>query len=310
MDIEKISFTEIKKSISVQALLEHYKLFANLKPKKGGYRGSCPLHNSKGSASFHVSTAKNAFYCFGCKRGGSILDFVATRENVSLVEASRLLVGWFGLESEQTGARPDPSVVETEPDAQDEENAINAVLRFPGLKGLDTEHSYLRELGIPSETVAHFEAGFCRRGMMKGRVAIPWHNRAGGLIGYAGLDPQSGEFLHPDNLSPHVEVYNLHRQEPGAPLVVVSMYIDVWRLHVAGIENAVALWDGRLTRHQEQLLEEFKPERLLLLQTTHQHLHAVTDRMNDRFFTGTESCRKAQTWLVMWLTVSLKTESC
>ena len=68
------------------------------------------------------------------------------------------------------------------------------------------------------------------------------------------------------------------------PLVVVSDYLDVWRLQAAGATNTVALLDGRLSRHQEQLLEVFNPASLLLLQTTIRDLHSVSDRLMEQFF--------------------------
>ena len=96
---------------------------------------------------------------------------------------------------------PENGDVEPEPDSEDEEHAINTLLRFH-LKTLDTGHSSLRELGLEPETVEHFGSGFCRKGLMKDRVAIALHNQADELIGYAGLDPASGAYQHPENLSP------------------------------------------------------------------------------------------------------------
>jgi len=54
----------------------------------------CPFH-SEHDPSFKVNTAgethEHFFYCFGCKRGGSILDFVQFAEGVEVVEATQLL---------------------------------------------------------------------------------------------------------------------------------------------------------------------------------------------------------------------------
>ncbi len=48
--------------------------------------------------------------------------------------------------------------------------------------------------------------------------------------------------------------------------------------------NVVCLLDGRLGRHQEQILEEFNPERLLFLQTTDRDLYSIGERLSDRFY--------------------------
>jgi DNA primase len=63
---------------------------------------------------------------------------------------------------------------------------INAPLDFE-LKGLDAEHPYLLNRGFTPETMEHFGLGFCSRGLLKGRLAIPLQDHCGQIIGYAGL---------------------------------------------------------------------------------------------------------------------------
>ena len=284
MSLNTVSLKEVKEAVGIVQVVEHYELLAGLSPKKDGYRGPCPFHKSGASRSFHISTSKNVYYCFGCKRGGNILDFVAETEDVSLPEAAKLIAGWFKVGIACPPQDSPSATPSEEPDEEDQASPINEPLSFAGLKNLNPAHASLSERGITAETASHFEGGFCQKGLMKNRVAIPIHNSTGQLIGYAGLDPESSTYKHPTNLYPWQEVYNLHRQEPGSRLVVVSDYLDVWRLHVVGVENVVAILDGRLSRHQEQRLEAFKPDRLLLLQTGHRELRGVADRLLDRFF--------------------------
>ena len=66
-----------------------------------------------------------------------------------------------------------------------ESKATNAPLDF-ALKDLNVEHPYLLGRGFTKETIAYFGVGFCSRGMLKNRVAIPLHSSAGELIGYSG----------------------------------------------------------------------------------------------------------------------------
>ena len=49
---------------------------------------------------------------------------------------------------------------------------VNAPLDF-SLKNLDPDHPYLSGRGFTKETIEKFELGFCSRGLMKDRVAIP-----------------------------------------------------------------------------------------------------------------------------------------
>ena len=94
---EWVSFAELRGRVSMENILGHYGLIGNLKPQKGGDElvGLCPFHGeTKGS--FHTSLSKNAWQCFGCKRHGNILDFVAAKEEVDIRQAAALMIqGWF-----------------------------------------------------------------------------------------------------------------------------------------------------------------------------------------------------------------------
>ncbi len=60
--------------------------------KKDGrrYWGLCPFHHEK-TASFSVNPDLNLYYCFGCKAGGNVVQFVMEMERVSFMEAVKLL---------------------------------------------------------------------------------------------------------------------------------------------------------------------------------------------------------------------------
>ncbi len=56
--------------------------------KKNGHRyvGLCPFHNEK-TPSFNVDGQKQVYYCFGCKAGGSVIQFVMDIERMEFAEA-------------------------------------------------------------------------------------------------------------------------------------------------------------------------------------------------------------------------------
>ncbi len=60
--------------------------------KKNGhrYQGLCPFHNEK-TASFSVDEQKQLYHCFGCKAGGSVIQFVMEIERLSFPEAVAFL---------------------------------------------------------------------------------------------------------------------------------------------------------------------------------------------------------------------------
>lgn len=64
--------------------------YLQLKRAGSSWRGLCPFHQEK-TPSFHVSPAKQAFYCFGCGAGGSVFRFVQDYEHVDFPEAVRRL---------------------------------------------------------------------------------------------------------------------------------------------------------------------------------------------------------------------------
>lgn len=65
---------------------------AYLPLKKDGrrYWGLCPFHHEK-TASFSVNPDLNLYYCFGCKAGGNVVQFVMEMERISYMEAVKLL---------------------------------------------------------------------------------------------------------------------------------------------------------------------------------------------------------------------------
>lgn len=70
--------------------------YTTLSERGGRYWGLCPFHNEK-TPSFSVSREKQLYYCFGCKQGGNVTNFVMKTENLSFGEAVELLARRAGL---------------------------------------------------------------------------------------------------------------------------------------------------------------------------------------------------------------------
>lgn len=71
--------------------------------KKEGnrYNANCPLHTEK-TPSFFVYEEKNKakFKCFGCNKGGDIIDFIQEKENISKYEALKVIYNNLHLQLE------------------------------------------------------------------------------------------------------------------------------------------------------------------------------------------------------------------
>ena len=75
--------------------------------KKSGSNmfGLCPFHSEK-TPSFSVSPDKQIFYCFGCKKGGGVINFIMDIENLPFPDAVRFLAKRAGMEvPEEEGDR-------------------------------------------------------------------------------------------------------------------------------------------------------------------------------------------------------------
>ena len=53
---------------------------------------NCPIHTEK-TPSCVIYHNQNSFYCYGCHVGGSVIDFVMARDEVSIKEAVKMLTG-------------------------------------------------------------------------------------------------------------------------------------------------------------------------------------------------------------------------
>ena len=71
--------------------------YVNLKRSGSNLFGLCPFHGEK-TASFSVAPDKGIFYCFGCHKGGSVINFEMEIEGLSYPDAVRALAKRAGME--------------------------------------------------------------------------------------------------------------------------------------------------------------------------------------------------------------------
>lgn len=64
--------------------------YVALQRKGGNLFGLCPFHNEK-TPSFSVSPDKQIYHCFGCKKGGGVINFIMEIESLTFPEAVRFL---------------------------------------------------------------------------------------------------------------------------------------------------------------------------------------------------------------------------
>ena len=123
------------------------------------YKGLCPFHQEK-TGSFHVSPAKQFFYCYGCKVGGNAIDFVMKRDRVEFIDALRTLGEQAGIPMPTRGGAGNEKASER----QVMLDACSAACAFFEKSLAHPEwgaaaRGYLEKRGIGGESVKRFQVG-------------------------------------------------------------------------------------------------------------------------------------------------------
>jgi hypothetical protein len=92
-----LDFKEIKARVDVRPVLEYFGILEHLEARGAELVGWCPLGREHGKAdSFSFNIEKKSFQCFACKARGSVLDFVAKHQGVSLRDAAKVALEILG----------------------------------------------------------------------------------------------------------------------------------------------------------------------------------------------------------------------
>jgi DNA primase len=276
-----VDFKAVKAAITMEQVLKHYGLLDTFKRSGDNLSGPCPIHKGSNPTQFRVSLSKNVWNCFSeCKHGGNALDFIAKMENVNIHAAAHKAIEWFHLDPDAMSAdseqeagepsaapksddapRPRPA---TPPAPAPEANVPNKPLKFR-LDKLAQDHPSIAARGLTRETIIDFGVGFCGKGMMADRIAIPIHNPDGEVVAYAGRWPEeeapegTPKYKLPQGFRKSLELFNIDRakQEPAEkPLVIVEGFFGAMWLHQHGCRKVVALMGSTMSVAQEELIKK------------------------------------------------------
>jgi DNA primase len=277
-----VSFKAIKAVITMEQVLTHYGLMEKFKRKGDSLNGPCPIHKGTNPTQFRVSVSKNIFNCFSeCKHGGNVLDFIAKMEDVSIHAAALKAVEWFNIAPEIAAGNSDEDqeqptvapkaertpaskpVAKKPSEPEDATSGPNKPLKFR-LEKLERSHAYLTGRGLTTETLVDFGAGYCAKGMMAGRIAIPIHNLNGEVVAYAGrlvgeATDEDPKYKLPPGFRKSLELFNIDRagnESPERPLVIVEGFFDCMKLHQHGHRKTVALMGSSMSAAQEELIRK------------------------------------------------------
>ena len=74
---------ELEEKNSIEDVVGQY---VTLTRRGSNLFGLCPFHNEK-TASFSVAPEKGIFYCFGCHKGGGVVNFIMEIEGLDYPDA-------------------------------------------------------------------------------------------------------------------------------------------------------------------------------------------------------------------------------
>lgn len=209
---------ELRSRTSLEEVVSEY---VPLKQKGRRYWGCCPFHNEK-TPSFSVDTESQLYYCFGCHKGGTVIQFVMDMERMEFMDAVRYLADRAHMEVPQLTPRQGaPAASRDERERMYEANrdaarffydtlwsgegaeALNYLygrglndsdIRRFGLgaspKGRDALTAHLNGKGYDSPLLV--KAGLCvykdgrHIDMFRGRVMFPIINAQGRVLGFGG----------------------------------------------------------------------------------------------------------------------------
>ena len=145
----------------------------DLKRRGANLLGLCPFHNEK-TPSFTVSQSKGIYKCFGCGKGGNVVNFVMEHEHLSYPDALRHLAGRYNVEVEEEELSPEQQ------EQLNERESLAIVLAYAqqyfseqlteSEEGRSVGLSYLKERGFREDTITSFQLGYCPEKMQHLRI--------------------------------------------------------------------------------------------------------------------------------------------
>ncbi len=265
--------------------------------KKSGSNmfGLCPFHSEK-TPSFSVSPDKQIYHCFGCGKGGGVINFIMEIENLSFPEAVEFLAKRAGMQ-----------MPEEENDRESKKRSRMLALNRDAAKFFYEQLSspqgaaareYMARRRIGGATAKNFgigfapdtwdslekamrakgysdfemfDAGLVRNGKKGGyydtfrnRLMFPVIDVRGNVIGFSGRILGDGEPKYMNspetlvfNKSRNLFALNLAKKSKSGYIILSEGNIDVVSLHQAGFDSAVASLGTSLTAEQARLISRY-----------------------------------------------------
>ncbi len=261
--------------------------------------GLCPFHSEK-TPSFSVSPDKQIYHCFGCGKGGGVVNFIMEIENLDFRDAVAFLARRAGMPEPED--RPDENasrrarMLDLNRDAArffhgclksapDRQKALDYIARRGISAAMVTSFGLgyapdswsslfdaMRRRGYTEREL--FDAGLVKQGekggfydVFRNRLMFPVIDVRGSVIGFSGriLDDGEPKYLNSRETlvfskSRNLFALNLAKKSKNGYILLSEGNIDVVSLHQAGFDSAVASLGTSLTPEQARLISRYTGE--------------------------------------------------
>ena len=276
--------------------------YVQLQRKGANLFGLCPFHSEK-TGSFSVSPDKQIYYCFGCKRGGGVLNFIMEEENLTFPDAVRFLAKRAGLEvpeeeGDREAGRRRQRLLDLNREAarfyyqmlqQPEGSAVRDYLARRQIRKATAVKFGMGASPDSWDTLltAMTRKGYTKRELLdaglvvqnkngrlydkfRNRLMLPVVDTRGDVVAFGSrvLDKSEPKYMN----SSETPVYskrrvlyglNLAKKTKRPNIILCEGNLDIVTLHQAGFDNAVASMGTALTVEQTRLLSRFTKELVL-----------------------------------------------
>lgn len=113
--ISEIQKQEILERSDIASVIGSY---VPLRRKGRDYEANCPFHEEK-TGSFKVSEAKKMWKCFGCGKGGNVIDFIMEIDNLTYMDAIKEVARRSGIVLDEKSGIREPKASMSKAPAQD-----------------------------------------------------------------------------------------------------------------------------------------------------------------------------------------------
>lgn len=252
MSTRFIDFQHLKETVKIAEVFALLGL--HLKQYGEQWRGACPVCKTGGDRALVITPAKAAFYCFAAKHGGDVIALVSHIREIGMKEAAQLIAEKSRLLPEPPALAREPTLSSTVPEKEK--------AGFNPLTYLQSDHPGVQALGVSVQTATHFGAGFAPRGILRGRLAIPIHDRQGTLMAYCGrtIKDESPLLVFPNGFHPGEVIFGGNLVRAGQ-LYLVRDPLQVLTAFESGVDNVIAFLTEGISAQQLEILASLMDER-------------------------------------------------